>query len=48
VPQRDDLAAILATLVKTGASVRSTALVGSHATRYSVATNGTDLVAIGR
>ncbi len=34
VPQGSSLAAITDALVKAGASVRSTALVGSHATRY--------------
>ncbi len=37
VPQGQSLAAITDALVKAGASVRSTALVGSHATRYTVA-----------
>ena len=37
VPQGQTLAAITDALVKAGASVRSTALVGSHATRYTVA-----------
>jgi chorismate mutase len=36
VPQGQKLAAIVAALVKAGASVRSTALVGSHATRYTL------------
>lgn len=36
VPQDRTLADILDALVKSGASVRSTALVGSHATRYTV------------
>ena len=38
VPKGDTLSAITAALVKAGASVRSTALVGSHATRYTLAT----------
>jgi len=48
VPQGRHLDEITAALVKAGASVRSTALVGSHATRYMVGPNGGDLVAIGR
>jgi len=36
VPKGQSLAAITDALVKAGASVRSTALVGSHATRYRV------------
>ena len=37
VPQDRDLKAVTDALVKAGATVRSTALVGSHATRYTVA-----------
>ena len=37
VAQGHDLAAVTGALVKTGATVRSSALVGSHATRYTVA-----------
>jgi chorismate mutase len=37
VPKGQTLAAITDALVKAGASVRSTALVGSHATRYTLA-----------
>ncbi len=37
VPQGQTLAAITNALVNAGATVRSTALVGSHATRYTVA-----------
>ena len=37
VPKGQSLAAITDALVKAGASVRSTALVGSHATRYTLA-----------
>ena len=37
VPQGGSIAGITATLVKAGSSVRATALVGSHATRYRVA-----------
>ncbi len=36
VPEGDDLGAVKQALVNAGASVRSTALVGSHATRYTV------------
>jgi hypothetical protein len=36
VPSGGSLKDILAALVRAGASVRSTALVGSHATRYTV------------
>jgi chorismate mutase len=39
VPQDVNLDTISAALVKAGATVRSTALVGSHATRYTVAAN---------
>jgi chorismate mutase len=48
VPQGRELEEIMTTLVKCGASVRSTALVGSHATRYRVGPPGARLVAIGR
>ncbi|HWL03788.1 MAG TPA: chorismate mutase [Xanthobacteraceae bacterium] len=40
VPDGGDIAAIADTLVKAGASVRATALVGSHATRYRVSRDG--------
>jgi hypothetical protein len=36
VPKGQTLTAITDALVKAGASVRSTALVGSHATRYTL------------
>ncbi len=39
VPKDTSMDAIGETLVKAGATVRSTALVGSHATRYTVAAN---------
>jgi chorismate mutase len=39
LPQAARLEEISATLVKAGATVRSAALVGSHATRYTVAAN---------
>jgi len=41
----DDIAAVL---VRAGASVRSQALVGSHATRYTVTTDGARPVSAGR
>jgi chorismate mutase len=37
LPQDQSIGSITETLVKAGATVRSTALVGSHATRYTVA-----------
>ena len=40
VPQADGLAKVTSTLIAAGASVRSSALVGGHATRYTVAPNG--------
>jgi len=40
VPKADGLAKITSTLIAAGASVRSSALVGGHATRYTVAPNG--------
>jgi hypothetical protein len=39
VPAEGDLTHIKAALVKTGVTVRSAALVGSHATRYKVPAN---------
>ena len=44
VPQGGSIGAIADTLVKAGASVRATALVGSHATRYRVPNKGARLV----
>ncbi|MGE5165713.1 MAG: chorismate mutase [Sphingobacteriales bacterium] len=41
LPKGVNLESINATLVKAGATVRSTALVGSHATRYTVAADKT-------
>ena len=41
LPVGRELDDITAALVKSGASVRSAALVGGHATRYTVAANGT-------
>jgi hypothetical protein len=40
VPQGGSFDKIAAALVNAGASVRSAALVGSHATRYTVAADG--------
>ncbi|MGZ5852813.1 MAG: chorismate mutase [Xanthobacteraceae bacterium] len=40
VPQSMQLSDVIATLTATGASVRSQALVGSHARRYTVAADG--------
>jgi hypothetical protein len=40
VPKADGLAKVTSTLIAAGASVRSSALVGGHATRYTVAPNG--------
>jgi len=37
LPKETSLESISAALVKAGATVRSAALVGSHATRYTVA-----------
>ena len=37
LPQAVSMEKVSAALVKAGATVRSTALVGSHATRYTVA-----------
>jgi hypothetical protein len=36
-PKHADLKSVSAALVKAGATVRSAALVGSHATRYTIA-----------
>lgn len=47
VPQGRTFAEIVEALVEAGASVRSTALVGSHATRYTVSPNGKRLVPTG-
>jgi chorismate mutase len=41
LPQKTELDDISATLVRAGATVRSVALVGSHATRYTVAADKT-------
>ena len=42
LPKDETLAGISQALVKAGATVRSTALVGSHATRYTVAAEKSD------
>jgi chorismate mutase len=47
VPPRRTLDEVCAALVKSGASVRSTALVGSHASRYMIGSDGVRLVAAG-
>jgi hypothetical protein len=41
LPRERNLADAIETLVKAGASVRSRALVGSHARRYTVGADGT-------
>jgi chorismate mutase len=48
VPQGGSIAAISDRLVEAGASVRASALVGSHATRYRVAAKGARPVPAGR
>jgi chorismate mutase len=48
VPQGGSIAAVIDTLVKAGASVRASALVGSHATRYRVSAKGARPVPAGR
>jgi chorismate mutase len=48
IPQDGSIANITAALVKAGSSVRATALVGSHATRYRVAADGGRLRKPGR
>jgi chorismate mutase len=48
VPQGGSIAAVIDTLVRAGASVRASALVGSHATRYRVAAKGERPVPTGR
>jgi chorismate mutase len=48
VRQGGNLAAITGALVKAGTSVRSSALVGSHATRYTVAAEGQRPIPTGR
>src|ERR1700730_10924033 len=48
VPQGGSIDRVIDTLVKAGASVRATALVGSHATRYRVSAEGARPVPTGR
>lgn len=48
VPQGRTLAEVMAALVNAGASVRGQALVGSHATRYTVTADGARPVSTGR
>ena len=48
VPQDGSIDQVTDTLVKTGASVRATALVGSHATRYRVSAEGARPLPTGR
>ena len=48
IPEGKTLADITAALVNAGASVRSSALVGSHATRYTVSAEGQRLLPTGR
>src|SRR6202166_3107709 len=48
VPQGGSIAAITDALIKAGASVRASARVGSHATRYRVSAQGAPPVATGR
>ncbi|MPZ56480.1 MAG: hypothetical protein GEU91_08290 [Rhizobiales bacterium] len=48
LPAGRKLEQITSTLVKCGASVRSSALVGGHATRYTVAANGAPPTPVGR
>jgi chorismate mutase len=48
VPQGQQIGEISAALIKAGGSVRSQALVGSHATRYTVSADGAQPVPIGR
>jgi len=48
IPQGSSFATTVDVLVKAGASVRSSALVGSHATRYTVSAEGQPPVPTGR
>jgi len=48
VPQGGSIAAVTDALIKAGASVRASVLVGSHATRYRVSAGGARPVATGR
>jgi len=48
VPQGSSVATVTDALVEAGASVRSSALVGSHATRYTLPATGDRPVTTGR
>jgi len=48
VPQGGSIDEVTGTLVKAGASVRASTLVGSHATRYRVSAKGARPVPTGR
>jgi hypothetical protein len=48
VPRGQSFAGVADALVKAGASMRSSALVGSHATRYTVSADGQRPVSTGR
>jgi len=48
VPQGGSIDRVTDTLIKAGASVRATALVGSHATRYRVSAEGARPLPTGR
>jgi len=48
IPEGETLEHVAGALVKAGASVRSSALVGSHATRYTVSSDGARPVPTGR
>ena len=48
VPQGGSIDAVIGALVKAGASVRASGLVGSHATRYRVSAKGARPVPTGR
>jgi hypothetical protein len=45
VPAGGDIAKVTGALVNAGASVRASALVGSHATRYRVSAEGAKPIA---
>jgi len=48
VPQGGRIAEVTQALVEAGASVRASALVGSHATRYRVSAEGARPIPTGR
>jgi hypothetical protein len=48
VPERGSIDRVTDMLVKAGASVRASALVGSHATRYRVSAEGARPISTGR